>query len=574
MIDFALSHASISSANLSVLRCFRLLRVFKLARSWKELNRILTTVLNSMPSLSYLSLLLALFFFIMAVLAMQVFGYQEIFCDAYNLGPSVQPTCPVGLSTAAGTCPPKHYYDCYAPCDPSTVGQWLVGQGGSYQNPGLPVGYCKACLPPATSSSIINVTTLTYLSVPATCSLALPEILSGTPSTPCGYAWQAFGWYLPTTVTCNASAPGTSDTTTPCGLAYTAFTLNTTTTPVSGTLNAAATADGVNTVVLGGPNLPVTINSMSFSWVGTFGISYVDAVSRTTTQATCSTSGPAPSVYCRAGLAAFTAGGVLAAVLPAGATATASNGVAVTVTTPNMTTWNTYQVTYPAGLSPTANALALTTLSCTATAAAAQGVATPCGLGYSAYGSNGAVVTSGGNATLVAGQWVVLSPLNNIFVIVLNASLGAGGAFSVSYPPVLQTYVPYVNVSSPLLTDGLQTLLFPSTATGGTTVNVVVQPFINGSSGNSFYGTINGNDQFSITYQDGSASIATTPTVQYPRGSEFWMWVGPPYVPRMNSDDFFQAFMLVFEIISTENWNNVRALQPSYVVVGLFFLFF
>jgi len=33
---------------LSVLRSFRLLRVFKLARSWKQLNQIITTMIKSL----------------------------------------------------------------------------------------------------------------------------------------------------------------------------------------------------------------------------------------------------------------------------------------------------------------------------------------------------------------------------------------------------------------------------------------------------------------------------------------------------------------------------------------------
>ena len=418
------------------------------------------------------------------------------------------------------------------------------------------------------------MTTITYLSVTAACSLALPEVLAGSPSTPCGAAWQAFSWYLPTTVTCNASAPGTSDTTTPCGLAYAAFTLNAASVPASGALNPAATADGINTVVLGGPNLPVTINSAALSWVGYFGVNYVDPASVTTTQVTCFTADPAPSVYCKAGLSAFNG----SSSLPAGSAGTvvAPNGVAVTVSTPSMATWNTFQVTYPvpAGLSPSANALALTTVACTARAAAAQGVGTPCGLGYSAYGASGAIVAPGGNATLVGGQWVVLSRLSHLFVIVLNASLGGGGAFSVSYPPVLQTYVPYVNVSSPLLTDGLHTLSFNSTVTGGTTVPVQVVTTLADAAGDFLYGTIDGSDSFQVTYQDGSVSVASTPTMQYPSGSEFWMWIGPAYVPRMAPDDFFQAFMLVFQIISTENWNNVMwdGMRSTHFMASIYYI--
>ena len=107
-IEIIMSALGVTSANLNVLRCFRLLRVFKLARSWKELNRIMNTVLNSLNAIGYLSLLMGLFMFIMAVLGMQFFGYQLIFCDQYGLGPSVQPVCPLGLSVDAGTCPASH----------------------------------------------------------------------------------------------------------------------------------------------------------------------------------------------------------------------------------------------------------------------------------------------------------------------------------------------------------------------------------------------------------------------------------------------------------------------------------
>ena len=144
VLELILKSLNISTASLNVLRCFRLLRVFKLARRWKELNLIMATLLRSLAAISYLTILLFLFIFIMAVLGMQVFGYQLVFCDQYNLGPPVQPTCPAGLSTEAGTCPGGHYYDCYAPCDLSQVGSWIVGATGSYGNPGTPTGLCKA----------------------------------------------------------------------------------------------------------------------------------------------------------------------------------------------------------------------------------------------------------------------------------------------------------------------------------------------------------------------------------------------------------------------------------------------
>lgn len=78
--------------SLSVLRAFRLMRVFRLARSWKELNRILSIMIRSLVSVSYLSLLLLLFLFIFALLGMQLFGYKYHFCAADG----AQPICPPG----------------------------------------------------------------------------------------------------------------------------------------------------------------------------------------------------------------------------------------------------------------------------------------------------------------------------------------------------------------------------------------------------------------------------------------------------------------------------------------------
>lgn len=54
--------------SLSVLRTFRLARVFKLARSWKELNRIISALARSVASVGYLSLLLLLLVFVFALM--------------------------------------------------------------------------------------------------------------------------------------------------------------------------------------------------------------------------------------------------------------------------------------------------------------------------------------------------------------------------------------------------------------------------------------------------------------------------------------------------------------------------
>ncbi|KAM7229880.1 hypothetical protein CapIbe_018597 [Capra ibex] len=66
--------------NLSVLRSFRLLRVFKLAKSWPTLNTLIKIIGNSVGALGNLTLVLAIIVFIFAVVGMQLFGknYSEL----------------------------------------------------------------------------------------------------------------------------------------------------------------------------------------------------------------------------------------------------------------------------------------------------------------------------------------------------------------------------------------------------------------------------------------------------------------------------------------------------------------
>uniref|UniRef100_A0A6I8P302 Sodium channel protein n=1 Tax=Ornithorhynchus anatinus TaxID=9258 RepID=A0A6I8P302_ORNAN len=60
--------------SLSVLRSFRLLRVFKLAKSWPTLNTLIKIIGNSVGALGNLTLVLAIIVFIFAVVGMQLFG--------------------------------------------------------------------------------------------------------------------------------------------------------------------------------------------------------------------------------------------------------------------------------------------------------------------------------------------------------------------------------------------------------------------------------------------------------------------------------------------------------------------
>ena len=108
---------------LSVLRTFRLLRVFKLARSWKQLNDIITTMFKSLAGISYLSLILLLFMYVFALLGMQLFGYEFIDCGGYGIE-AADKNCPAGMTKE---CP--DHFDCYAPCESSQLGQWVTFVG-------------------------------------------------------------------------------------------------------------------------------------------------------------------------------------------------------------------------------------------------------------------------------------------------------------------------------------------------------------------------------------------------------------------------------------------------------------
>uniref|UniRef100_A0A3Q4HE07 Sodium channel protein n=1 Tax=Neolamprologus brichardi TaxID=32507 RepID=A0A3Q4HE07_NEOBR len=66
--------------NMSVLRSFRLLRVFKLAKSWPTLNKLIKIIGNSVGALGNLTLVLAIIVFIFAVVGMQLFGKQYKDC--------------------------------------------------------------------------------------------------------------------------------------------------------------------------------------------------------------------------------------------------------------------------------------------------------------------------------------------------------------------------------------------------------------------------------------------------------------------------------------------------------------
>ncbi|XP_042197960.1 voltage-dependent L-type calcium channel subunit alpha-1S-like isoform X3 [Callorhinchus milii] len=70
-----------SPLGISVLRCIRLLRIFKITRYWTSLSNLVASLLNSVRSIASLLLLLFLFIIIFSLLGMQLFGGKFIFDD-------------------------------------------------------------------------------------------------------------------------------------------------------------------------------------------------------------------------------------------------------------------------------------------------------------------------------------------------------------------------------------------------------------------------------------------------------------------------------------------------------------
>ncbi|XP_008299373.1 sodium channel protein type 2 subunit alpha-like [Stegastes partitus] len=83
IVSLSLMELSLADVvGMSVLRSFRLLRVFKLAKSWPTLNTLIKIIGNSVGALGNLTLVLAIIVFIFAVVGMQLFGksYKDCVC--------------------------------------------------------------------------------------------------------------------------------------------------------------------------------------------------------------------------------------------------------------------------------------------------------------------------------------------------------------------------------------------------------------------------------------------------------------------------------------------------------------
>jgi len=88
LIDILLSQGfGVSSASVTVLRTFRLLRVFKLARSMRSLRKILDALLSSVGPIIDLGWLLLLFMIVVALMGMSLYGVSEDDPDANKVWP-------------------------------------------------------------------------------------------------------------------------------------------------------------------------------------------------------------------------------------------------------------------------------------------------------------------------------------------------------------------------------------------------------------------------------------------------------------------------------------------------------
>jgi Ion transport protein len=66
------------SATMAIIRCFRIVRVMKLIRNFKEMRRFLMTFINSLPALINVGSLLFLFLFIYAIMGMNLFATVKL----------------------------------------------------------------------------------------------------------------------------------------------------------------------------------------------------------------------------------------------------------------------------------------------------------------------------------------------------------------------------------------------------------------------------------------------------------------------------------------------------------------
>lgn len=87
VFDLVVSSAftNINIDAVTALRTFRLLRLFKLARTWKQFNHLLATMGKTLKEISAFTVVLFLFMFIYSILGMEMFAYKAKYDADGNL---------------------------------------------------------------------------------------------------------------------------------------------------------------------------------------------------------------------------------------------------------------------------------------------------------------------------------------------------------------------------------------------------------------------------------------------------------------------------------------------------------
>jgi hypothetical protein len=78
-ISITYSYINYSGGAMTALRAFRLLRVFKLAKSWKRFQTLLKTMLKTLRDISTFSILLFIFMFTYTLLGLEMFAFKAKF---------------------------------------------------------------------------------------------------------------------------------------------------------------------------------------------------------------------------------------------------------------------------------------------------------------------------------------------------------------------------------------------------------------------------------------------------------------------------------------------------------------
>lgn len=81
IVDIVLTNldTSMSTGVLTAVRAFRLLRLFKLAKQWRRLSQLLSTVVKTLKDVGTFTILMFLFIYVFALLGMNMFAFKVAF---------------------------------------------------------------------------------------------------------------------------------------------------------------------------------------------------------------------------------------------------------------------------------------------------------------------------------------------------------------------------------------------------------------------------------------------------------------------------------------------------------------